>query len=568
MVTTKTRRCKVTGETFLIGADEIELYQRLGAPLPTLCPSERQRRRTSYRNFMNLYYRPCSKSGRRVLSMYDVDSPFPVYANSIWWSDEWDPKSYGREYDFNRPFFEQWKELAAVVPRFALNLMQCENSDYANMTMFSRNCYMTFGCINSEDSMFGHIIWECQNCVDCLYGYQCQWCSNSTDIVGCYDVHYSTETVNCSESYFLHDCRSCQNCFGCYNLRNKKYCLFNQQLSRSEYEAQLKRMMPLSAKTVEQTSEWLAQERAAHAVFPGTVSNRSEDVDGNHIYFSTDLRDCFDVKRSEGSRHCYTAEHLFRCNDISFSGGGLNRFCLDSLTITRSEEVLYSHYIIDSSNITLSEFCISSHNLLGCAGLRNSQNCIFNKQYTAEEYKVLHSKIIEQMKHTGEWGEFFPSADSPFAYNESIAADYQPLTKTETVSRDLRWKDALEAAPATAKNAISADSIPQRITQVDLSILDQTFICPETGKQFKFIRPEIEFYNRTQLPLPRKSFIARHKARLLARGPRSSWRRCCPDCGRQFASAIAPERTEQVLCEPCYLAAIEQSGEQIESNGN
>ncbi len=302
MVSSENRICRASGQEFIVESEEIALYDRLGAPLPTLAPAERQRRRTAYRNFVNLYYRTCSKTGQRILSMYDVDSPFPVYANSYWWSDNWDPLSYGREYDFNRPFFEQFRELNGVVPRFAVTTMQCENSDFANMTMYSRNCYMTFGCINSEDCMFGHIIWECQNCVDCLYGYQCQWCSHSTDIVNCYDVHYSTEAVNCNESYFLHDCRSCQNCFGCYNLRNKQYCVFNRQLSRAGYEREMARLLPLSAESVEQTSAWLDQERTNQAIYPGTFATQCEDVDGNHLYYSAGLKGCFDAKRCESSR--------------------------------------------------------------------------------------------------------------------------------------------------------------------------------------------------------------------------------------------------------------------------
>lgn len=566
MVSNETRTCKVSGDRFSVDQTEKELYGRLGIPLPTLCPAERQRRRTAHRNFINLYYRNCSASKKRILSMYDSDAPFPVYDNSIWYGDSWDAKDFGRDYDFNRPFFEQWRELSAVVPRWALTTMQCENSDFANMTMYSRNCYMTFGCISSEDCMFGHIIWECQNCVDCLYAYQCQWCSNSTDIVGSYDVHYSTEAVNCSECYFLHDCRSCRNCFGCYNLRNKQYCMFNQQLSRSEYESRISLLLPLSADKAAELEQWLAAERKNHALFPGTVGTQCEDSTGNHLYFSTDLKDCFDAKRCESSRYCYTAEQMFKCFDISFSGGGLNRFCVDNLTITRCEEVVFSHYIIDSNNIALSQFCLSSSNLFGCIGIRNGANCILNKQYSAEEYKSLRTKIIDQMRRTGEWGEFFPAAESPFAYNESIAGDYQPLSKAEALRRGLRWKDSLEAPAQAPAQACPAAAIPQLASEAQPQILQQTFICPETGKPFKFIRPEVDFYRRTGLPLPRASFSARHKRRLANRGPRGSWERCCPLCSTKFQSALAQDRPEQVLCEPCYLSQIEESNA-LQSNG-
>ena len=38
------------------------------------------------------------------------------------------------------------------------------------------------------------------------------------------------------------------------------------------------------------------------------------------------------------------------------------------------------------------------------------------------------------MKMTGEWGEFFPHEMSPFGYNETVAAEYFPLTRKEALS--------------------------------------------------------------------------------------------------------------------------------------
>ncbi|USN57480.1 MAG: hypothetical protein H6766_03435 [Candidatus Peribacteria bacterium] len=72
--------------------------------------------------------------------------------------------------------------------------------------------------------------------------------------------------------------------------------------------------------------------------------------------------------------------------------------------------------------------CDSSSHLFGCIGLRNKSYCIFNKQYTKEEYNALVPKIIEHMKQTGEWGEFFHPSLSPFGYNETVANEYYPVT--------------------------------------------------------------------------------------------------------------------------------------------
>ena len=45
-----------------------------------------------------------------MLSTYSEDAPMPVYHYESWGSESWDPLQYGRPFDFNRPFFEQFKE--------------------------------------------------------------------------------------------------------------------------------------------------------------------------------------------------------------------------------------------------------------------------------------------------------------------------------------------------------------------------------------------------------------------------------------------------------------------------
>ena len=54
--------------------------------------------------------------------------------------------------------------------------------------------------------------------------------------------------------------------------------------------------------------------------------------------------------------------------------------------------------------------CFNSKNIFGCVGLKKNEYCILNKQYSKEQYGELVPKVIEFMKKTGEWGEFFPSA--------------------------------------------------------------------------------------------------------------------------------------------------------------
>lgn len=103
-------------------------------PTPTLCPEERERRRLSFRNERNLYRRTCDATGKEIISIYSPDKPYKVYDQKIRWSDSRDPMDYGREFDFNKTFTEQFSELMKDVPAVALvnEYTKQENCGYVN----------------------------------------------------------------------------------------------------------------------------------------------------------------------------------------------------------------------------------------------------------------------------------------------------------------------------------------------------------------------------------------------------------------------------------------------------
>jgi hypothetical protein len=90
-------------------------------------------------------------------------------------------------------------------------------------------------------------------------------------------------------------------------------------------------------------------------------------------------------------------------------------------------------------NCYYSQHVYACKDCFGCEGLRHKQYCILNKQYTKEEYEQLVPKIIEKMKADGEWGEFFPVANSTFGYNETIAQRFYPMTKEQALARNYTW---------------------------------------------------------------------------------------------------------------------------------
>jgi len=544
--------CALTGKPFEITPEDLVFYQKMGVPPPTLCPEERQRRRIAFRNFRSLYHRECDGTGKKIISMYSSDKLFPVFESDYWWSDQWNAFDYGQNFDFSKSFFDNYQLLSNRVPRTVIINNNSANSNYCNLAWLSKNCYLVFGCVRSQDCLYGHIVWDCKNCVDGLYLFRCEWCSHSTDLVDCYDVHFSTECSNCSESSFLHDCRGCQHCFASTNLRNKQYYFLNKKCTKEEYAENIKKYFSPTYTNIQNGEKWFEKEKREKCVFPESFSLKSENCMGNHIYESKNVMKSFDAKKCEDSKFLFTAYEEKNCYDISFTAGNCD-FCLDSLTLfDGTNEVMFSHFLNGTSNSAYSEFCFSSSHLLGCIGLRNAHYCILNKQYSKEEYFAVKDKIIEYMKKTGEWGEFFPISLSPFGYNETVAQEYFPLTKEETIKRGWKWKDEESPAQYSGEKVV----IPDAITDVSEDIVNHILTCEGCSKNYRLVKPELGFYRKMNLPVPRKCPNCRHAERMKLRNPRKLFDRQCQECKKPIETTYAPERPEKVLCEKCYEQAL------------
>ena len=184
-------------------------------------------------------------------------------------------------------------------------------------------------------------------------------------------------------------------------------------------------------------------------------------------------------------------------------------------------------------------------------GLNNQEYCILNRQYTRAEYEALVPRIIEHMQATSEWGEFFPVSLSPFGYNETIAQEYFPMTREEALQQGFHWSDYEPPAPAVSR-VIPANKLPESIDDIPDDILNWAIECEVTGKPFRIIAQELDFYRKHHLPIPRRHPDQRHADRMALRNPRKLYSRKCDKCGTEMRTTYAPERPERVYCEGCY----------------
>jgi hypothetical protein len=227
--------------------------------------------------------------------------------------------------------------------------------------------------------------------------------------------------------------------------------------------------------------------------------------------------------------------------ECSAAGGGMNVQC--AYLSWHNTDCQYMNY------------CHSSQHLFGCIGLRRKKYCILNKEYSREEYEELLPKIIEHMRQSKEFGEFFPVTISPYAYNESLAQDFFPLGKEEVLERNWKWKEQKDEVPNVEK-IFDSHLLPDSIEDIPDDILHWALRCSVSRRPFQIQKAELAFYRRMGLPIPRKHPDVRRRERMALRNPRKLFERTCAKCKKGIQTTYSPERPEIVYCEECYLKEV------------
>lgn len=529
---------------------------RQDIPPPTHCPLCRYQRRLAFRNERTLYHRKCDLTGKSMISMHPADTPFPVYHISEWLTDQWDPKTYGREVDFTRPFLVQFAELCNAVPHFSafIDPRMDVNAEYTNCSSQAKNCYLITQAEMNEDCYYSRGINTCKSCSDCLRVHRCELCYECTSTRTCYRCLFCSDCDNCSDCLFSSDLRGCKKCFGCHGLVQKEYHIFNEPVSPEEWEAtiasqRLSHTFIAESKRKSEEVRLRTPQRATRIV-------QCETSTGDDLLRCKNCRNCFDCNDIEDCAYCNEVPNSAKdCMDFSMfglnselvyecGGGGYGMY-----------HTLFSHHCWNNvSHLLYCESCFPSvHHCFGCFGLKQSQYCILNTQYTEEAYEALTGKIIDHMRSTGEWGEFFPPSISAYGYNETVAQDFFPLTKEEVLRHGWMWRDEATASESYLGPDIVA---PETIEEVQDDITEKIVRCEITHKPYRITRQELDLYRTLGVPLPRKAPQTRHAERVASRRPRRLWTRTCAKCEQPIETTYSPDRPEIVYCESCYLSTV------------
>jgi len=297
-------------------------------------------------------------------------------------------------------FLDEFRHLLLTKPRYNLKQVGAENCDYADTAVKSKNCYYCFGIFYSEDVYYARYSRKCVSSSDMTFCVNCEWCIECTDCAGCYKVDYSQDCQNCRECQFCKDCFGCTGCFGCVGLYQKQYCIFNEQLTKAEYE---KRIASLNLSS--SIHRGLIQERveALRRKTPnlGVHQFSCEDCIGNHLTESKNcyrchdsfaLEDCFYCIETNGNKNC--ADHT-----VCFE----NEWCYQCIHSPLNNTC---NFLFQCDYCSDSEFCAFSKNLkncFGCVYMENKEYYILNKPFTPQEYRKEVERIKSELQASGHY---------------------------------------------------------------------------------------------------------------------------------------------------------------------
>jgi len=504
-----TKECRQCKSKYTITDDDLVFLDKISPefagkkyqiPPPTLCHECRETRRINWRNDRNLYHRKSDLTGKEIVSIYSPDkTEYKVWENELW-HKQMDPMKYGREYDFSRPFFEQFDGLLQAVPRKATGTIRNENSDYSNQTWKSKNAYLCFNVGPAEDCYYCNEAWFIKDCMDCFYIKNCELCYKCFHTTNCNNSQYLEKCDNCSECYFCYDCIGCHNVVLSTGIRNKQYYIENMPYEKNEWLKKVDEMGLSKRSNVKKIHEKF-QKLKLEAIHKFNENSKCENSTGDYLVECKDCKDCYFAHASIGCSRVINVDTNGKdCVDCDFIADAELSYESTSVAGFANHFCVWQTYC---NNSLYCNFCENSSDCFGCVGLNHKQYFILNKQYSKEEYENTVAKIIERMIGDEEWGKFFPPQICYFAYNESVAQLYYPKTEEEAKKIGAKWLgidytmkfDGEYYEPDDDIGAYKNDEKKRE------ELLAGVLKCETNGRPFKIVPQELAYCLKHNIPI-------------------------------------------------------------------
>ena len=501
----------------------------------------------------NLHRRKCDKTGNEIISVFSPDCPYPV-----WHKDEWIKNANPPGADFNetKEMFPQMWEFFQKSP-IAHNVgTRNENCEYTDDWWYSKNCYLCHSGYQCEDLRYCYRTIGVTDCQYCVFTRDSELCVDVVNSSNCFSVLYALSCRQCRDSAFLYDCRGCSDCFFCWNLRNKQYCFQNEQLTKEEYEKKRREWDLHSRRVYEQMKEKFRDTLKEKAWHRALSIEHSENSTGDYLdeckncencYLVTiDVEDCINVIRS--------GVKVKDCLDIIGSAFNTEFTYYTSLAQDQCYDDKFGYNLTQCKWTEYCAHCFHCEYCFGCCGLVRKQYHIFNKPYSPEEYEQTRKRIINKMKKTGEYGNFFPGYFAAHPYDESWSSFYWPLTKEQQKKFGFRVR---KHEKRRESNYLSPAEIPDRSDKVDDLLIQKVFWDSEIQRPFQIQKADILFAQKVGIPLPNIFYIHRIQENFRWIPFNGKTRTVkCGKCDTATQTSWPSEYDGRILCEECYLKEV------------
>lgn len=542
-------QCSVTGEKFKVSELEIALRKKLGVGMPTKQQKFRVRDIGAFWQHWNLHKRKCDRSAKDIISVYRSDCAYPVWHKDVWVKEASPP---GNVPDLNKEIFPQMWEVFKNSPIPHRLGAGNDNCEYTDDWWFSKNCYLCHSGFEVEDMAYCYRPIHSNNCQYSVFIFDCQRCVDVINSNNCFNVVYGLNLKNCSDSQFLYDCRNCQDCMFCFNLRNKKYCFGNKQLTKEEFEKKKAEWDLTSRSVYLKAQEFFAEMMKTMAWHRALSNDHCEASSGNYNEHCRNCEMCFFVQQNED---CVNCVRNFICKDSLDSAGHTSELCYyNILQQDKCYDVKFTAQLVNCKFMEYSMHCLNCENCFGCCGLVNRKYCIFNKEYSPEEYAELKSKIIEKMRETGEYEQFFPGYFAPNPYDESWSSFYFPLTKEEQLAAGYNY---LPPAERFNNNYFDPSEIPDCLSDFEEGVLAKVFWDQEFHRPFKIRKADVDFAKMMKVPLPYDYYINRIQRNFRWLSYDGDLRKTkCAESEMDILTSWPKEYDGRILSEESYLKMI------------
>ena len=261
------------------------------------------------------------------------------------------------------------------MPHLAVHNFRCENSDYSDQLVDSKNAYLCFNGYGLEDCYFTCDSRWNKNCADLTYSNKCELCYDCLDCDECYNCDYLQDCERCVDCIHGYDCLGCKNCFGCVGMRKAQFHIFNKAYSKEDYFKKLEEVKKMDHGEIVKAIE----KQRLKIPHVNMRVRRSENCFGNYIFDSKDTDGTFNVHSVQDGVHITDSQMLKDCIDVDMTFK--SELLYEAIEDTDNYDCNFMYWCANCKNCEYIMYCFDCEHCFGCFDLKWKKFHIFNEEY-------------------------------------------------------------------------------------------------------------------------------------------------------------------------------------------